>query len=198
MLPCNFNLNVRYNTSSFRSILLPERQYDFVNDEGYYSWPFTSVHHWGEDPAGDWTLVVYFDSDGGYVTANNIELVLYGTSEVPESVQRIPEECDSTCVRGCAAEGENYCDSCRNQRIKKNLRCVDVCPGGESRGPNETDSCSVGGYCIDCSKGLLLSLPFIALIAVFGLVLLIATIAVASVLLSKVCMGKSHRDYVKI
>ena len=189
--------------SVFRSVLLPERRNDFVNDKGYYSWPFTTVHHWGENPAGDWKLIVYFASDTGYVTMGDLELALYGTSQVPDSVRRIPEKCDSSCVRGCAAEGEEFCDSCRYQRIKANLRCVDACPGeGSKRDSNKTydelDSCSMGGYCMDCKQTLHLSLPFIVLIAVSGLVLLIASIAVAFVLLSKVCLSKVHRDYIKI
>lgn len=160
------------------------------------------MHHWGEDPAGDWKLIIYFASDTGFVTVGNVELALYGTNQVPESVTRIPEECDSSCVRGCAAKGEEFCDSCRNQRLKSNLRCVEYCPGQRRKqGFNATDvsdSCSVGGYCMDCSHTLHLSLPFIVLIAVSGLVLLIASVAVAFVILSKVCMSKSHHDYIKL
>ena len=41
------------------------------------------------------------------------------------------EECDSECVRGCAAPGREYCDSCKNQRMLTDLT---FCPGEEARG----------------------------------------------------------------
>lgn len=33
-----------------KSVLLPHRKNDFVNEEGYSDWPFMSVHHWGRIP----------------------------------------------------------------------------------------------------------------------------------------------------
>ena len=30
-----------------KSVLLPNRDYDFINEEGYDNWPFMSVHYWG-------------------------------------------------------------------------------------------------------------------------------------------------------
>lgn len=40
-----------------RSELLPPRPQDF-NTNGFHKWPFLSVQMWGEDPRGDWTLMV--------------------------------------------------------------------------------------------------------------------------------------------
>lgn len=188
---------------SFRSILLPERQRDFVNDEGYYSWPFMSVHHWGENPAGDWQINVYFSSENGHVTMGDLAVVLYGTDQVPESVSRIPEECDSECVRGCAARGGQYCDACKNQRVLSDLRCVQYCPGEQDIGnSNQTaegssDSCSMGGYCLNCKGRLLgLSIPLIALVTVSGMVLLVGSITVSFILWTKFC--RYNNDYISI
>ena len=196
--------------SACRSVLLPERKYDYVNDEGYYSWPFMSVHHWGESPVGDWTVNIQFSSDSGYVTVGDPVVVLYGANEIPESIRRIPDECSSECVRGCADHGEHYCDSCKQRRMASDLRCVSSCPG-ESRtafnstwdssntnGSNsESDSCTMGGYCLDCDRRfLLLSLPIIILIVVSGLVVMLGTLFVAFVLWSK--FFKSRIEYVKI
>ena len=54
-----------------KSILLPYRNYDFVNVEGYDSWPFMSVHYWGENPQGTWTITADIWTSGavnGYLT----------------------------------------------------------------------------------------------------------------------------------
>ena len=64
--------------SGTTSHLLPYRRYDFVNDEGYRSWPFMSVHHWGENPIGRWTLTVSFKSSSGYATVSGVSMTLYG------------------------------------------------------------------------------------------------------------------------
>ena len=189
--------------NDYRSILLPERQKDFVNDEGYSSWPFMSVHHWGEKPAGDWSINIYFSSEAGYVSMGDLAVVLHGTYQVPDSVVRIPEQCHSECVRGCAAQGKEYCDVCRNQRMLSDLRCVQYCPGEESNRDlgnssqlDKPDSCSMGGYCLNCRQRLL-SLPLIILISVSGLVLLVGSIAVSFILWTKVCKN-SNNDYIRI
>ena len=62
------------------STLLPYRNYDYINANGYSSWPFMSVHHWGENPVGRWTLRVYFKSTSGYVSVSGVRMTLYGTT----------------------------------------------------------------------------------------------------------------------
>ena len=64
--------------SGTTSHLLPYRRYDFVNNEGYRSWPFMSVHHWGENPIGRWTLTVSFKSSSGYASVSGVSMTLYG------------------------------------------------------------------------------------------------------------------------
>ena len=179
---------------------MPERQKDFVNDEGYSSWPFMSVQHWGEQPAGDWHINIYFSSQAGYVAMGDLAVVLHGTSQVPEAVGRIPEQCDSDCVRGCAAQGNHYCDACKHQRLLSDLRCVQYCPGeehkqyhGNSSTLDKSDSCSMGGYCLNCHQRILgLSIPLIVLVSVAGLVLLVGSIAVAFVLWTRVCRSNHY------
>ena len=60
-----------------KSTLLPYRDYDFVNAEGYKSWPFMSVHYWGENPGGTWTLRIHFRSSAGNLKVSNVRLTLY-------------------------------------------------------------------------------------------------------------------------
>ncbi len=194
---------------SSRSILLPERENDFVNDDGYNSWPFMSVQHWGENPIGEWTITIQFSSDAGYVAMGNLAVVLYGSDQVPESVKQIPDECSSECVRGCAALGEYFCDSCKIRRMLTNLRCVSSCPGEEfeptqnyllsnESAADVSDSCSMGGYCMDCShRRLLLSVPILVLVALTGLVVLIGGISIAVVLWSKLCRA-DYNEYIRI
>ena len=64
--------------SGTTSHLLPYRRYDFINNEGYSDWPFMSVHHWGENPIGQWTLTVSFKSSSGYASVSNVSMKLYG------------------------------------------------------------------------------------------------------------------------
>ena len=132
-----------YSPAGTRSILLANRKNDFVNEEGYYNWPFVSVFHWGENPQGYWNISVSFDSTGGYVTVQNMVVTIYGTNEKPEAISRIPKQCSSVCARGCAAEGERYCDSCKKYRMPDTLRCVSKCPSG---------LCDVDGYCLECES----------------------------------------------
>lgn len=164
-----------------------------------------SVQHWGEKPAGDWKINIYFSSEAGYVTMGDLAVVLYGSDQVPESVVRIPEECDSECVRGCAAQGRKFCDSCRNQRMLSDLRCVPYCPGDELKQDDRnsslteetSDSCSMGGYCLNCKGRLLqLSIPLIALVTVSGMALLVGSITVMFILWNKFCRYNS--DYISI
>ncbi|XP_064404069.1 neuroendocrine convertase 2-like isoform X2 [Halichondria panicea] len=114
------------------STLLPYRNYDFVNsdDEGYayHLWPFMSVHYWGENPVGTWTMTVTFKSSSGYVSVSDVDLALYGTSSTPQAVANIPMVCDEACARGCYGDGPNACDVCKDFRIVSTLECVTTCP----------------------------------------------------------------------
>lgn len=110
------------------STLLPYRNYDFVNDEGYSNWPFMSVQHWGEDPSGTWTLTVNFKSSDGYIQASDVSMTLHGTPVVPSAVSAIPRSCDQACARNCSGPQPSDCDACRDYRVAATLECVSTCP----------------------------------------------------------------------
>ena len=114
------------------SKLLPYRDFDFVNSQGYKDWPFMTVHNWGENPHGTWTLKIMYKSSLGYVHVDGVELTLYGTSLTPESVRSIPPQCDEACSRGCSGEGPSNCDVCKQLRLESTLECVDKCPPGHT------------------------------------------------------------------
>ena len=112
------------------SLLLPYRSMDFINSEGFISWPFMSVLHWGEDPGGTWKLTISYKSQVGYVNLTSVSVTLYGTETVPETVGQIPSECDPACKSGCAANGPQFCDSCMSFRNATTLECIESCDGG--------------------------------------------------------------------
>ena len=121
-----------------QSLLLPNRLCDICQN-GLENWSFMSVQFWGENPIGVWEVLVTFAS-----TTNEMQIIgdqsfeMYGTRDVPKSVQQIPDNCDPACVRGCAAIGQQYCDSCKNYRNPETLDCLDTC--------NMT---IYNGYCLD-------------------------------------------------
>lgn len=127
------------------STLLPFRRHDFVNLEGYSSWPFMSVHYWGENPFGQWTLTVTFNSLEGSVEVNGVKMDLFGTGEVPEAVSDLPAQCHPQCRRGCSGEGPQNCDDCRNLRVAATLDCVTSCPPGTAVSDDRY------GYCLNAS-----------------------------------------------
>ena len=115
--------------SNTLSTLLPYRTLD-TESEMYLNWPFMSVHFWGEDPSGEWMILVSYRGDTGFVTISDLTMTFYGTVEVPQAVQRMPTDCDAACAGSCADAGADFCDRCVNLRIAETLECVDQCPEG--------------------------------------------------------------------
>uniref|UniRef100_A0A4W6CUI5 Neuroendocrine convertase 1 n=1 Tax=Lates calcarifer TaxID=8187 RepID=A0A4W6CUI5_LATCA len=71
------------------TVLLAERERD-TSSNGFRNWDFMSVHTWGEDPAGTWTLKIT-DTSGRMENEGRIlnwKLILHGTSEKPEHMKK--------------------------------------------------------------------------------------------------------------
>lgn len=114
------------------SILLPYMARDTYYNEGYTNWPFISVHFWGEDQSGSWTLNVIYRGMFGTILIENVTFTFFGTANKPQVIARIPNNCDIACARGCAAAGPQYCDSC-NEDFDRNpttLVCMKKCSEG--------------------------------------------------------------------
>ena len=149
------------------SILLPYRYNDMVptqsiftptlsalfgsrvfhnNGEGYIDWPFMSVHYWGEDPRGEWTLTFRYRGDYHYLAAfEDLSVTLYGTDEIPEAV-RNSSECHRLCEGGCARSGSSeFCHSCIEGTLRnaETLECINECPSGFEE---------LNGYCYNSSN----------------------------------------------
>ena len=84
--------------SGTKSVLLPYRNYDFINEYGYDNWPFMSVHFWGENPIGTWKLKTTYKSSSGYITLSNIKMTLYGTQQTPAIIANITSSGHSSCA----------------------------------------------------------------------------------------------------
>ena len=112
------------------SVLLGYRNYDRYNNIGYSSWPFMSVHHWGEYPIGQWKLSVSFRATLGFVSATIHSMTLYGTTEIPVAVKSTPNICHPACDRGCSGIRAQDCDVCKDNRFNSTLECVYSCPLG--------------------------------------------------------------------
>ncbi|KAJ8260792.1 hypothetical protein COCON_G00165150 [Conger conger] len=70
--------------SGTSTVLLAERERD-TSSNGFKNWDFMSVHSWGEDPAGTWTLKIT-DLSGRLENEGQIvswKLILHGTGERP-------------------------------------------------------------------------------------------------------------------
>ena len=121
------------------SILLPYRNADGLS-ASFTDWPLMSVHYWGEDPRGQWTLTIRYRGATNVTTLSGLSVTFYGTTETPAAVQRIPAQCDVACRRGCAAAGPEFCDACAHLRNASTLECISECsPGYMER----------SGYCYD-------------------------------------------------
>ncbi|XP_047439598.1 neuroendocrine convertase 1 [Mugil cephalus] len=71
------------------TVLLAERERD-TSSNGFRNWDFMSVHTWGEDPTGTWTLKIT-DTSGRMENEGRIlnwKLILHGTSEKPEHMKK--------------------------------------------------------------------------------------------------------------
>jgi len=60
--------------------------------KGFNNWPFMSVHTWGENPKGLWTLNILDTSpEGSYNgTVQDVKLELHGTFDMPDHVAKAP------------------------------------------------------------------------------------------------------------
>ena len=140
------------------STLLPYRRSD-LHHEGFHKWPLMTVLTWGENPTGNWVFTVK-TKNGAVASLDGLELVFYGTSDVPASVSSIPNECHEQCSGKCAKAGAEFCDACSNLRVASTLECVEKCPVGTFANehmcrecPKFCSECVDDHSCIKCQEG---------------------------------------------
>ena len=144
LLPYRNKDNVPYKSLSMllSAFGKPPDEVEQFAGEGYIDWPFLSVHFWGEDPSGKWTLTFLYRGNHS-ATFEDLNVTFHGTVERPEAVVDY-SECHSACSGGCArGGGSEFCHSCRNLRHAETLECIDECP---------PDFELLNGYCYDPSR----------------------------------------------
>ena len=57
-----------------------------------------SVHFWGENPIGTWTLKITYKSGSGYVRMSGLSMTLHGTATIPTAVNSIPSNDNTPTV----------------------------------------------------------------------------------------------------
>ena len=141
-----------------KSTLLPYRSSD-LHHEGFRKWPLMTVLTWGENPAGNWIFTVS-TKNGAVASLDGLELVFYGTNDVPAAVQLIPEHCHEQCNGKCTRTGAEFCDTCNSVRMASSLECVEKCPTGTFQNihmcrdcQDFCDECADDHICIKCQKG---------------------------------------------
>ncbi|XP_064152444.1 neuroendocrine convertase 1-like [Anguilla rostrata] len=75
--------------SGTSTVLLAERERD-TSSSGFRNWAFMSVHTWGEDPTGTWTLTIT-DVSGRAENEGQVvdwRLILHGTQDRPEHMKK--------------------------------------------------------------------------------------------------------------
>ncbi|KAG1656190.1 Proprotein convertase subtilisin/kexin type 5 [Nymphon striatum] len=125
------------------STLLFPRPAD-VTDNTFNNWPFLSVHFWGENPVGNWTLTI-LNAGVSMVHEPGIfhkwSLTMYGTYDNPmeseyKLITRPPPifsnytgPCDEQCLSGCFGSGSHQCYLCKNYQMESSPRvCIKMCP----------------------------------------------------------------------
>ena len=131
------------------STLLPYRRRDYHSD-GFHEWPFMTVHSWGENPTGNWKLIVKVGSPGTEASLEKLTLVLLGTKETPRSVRNVPESCHPECKGKCAGSGAQFCDTCKTFQLIETFECVPSCPIGTYEDHHMCRPCPP--LCAQCNK----------------------------------------------
>uniref|UniRef100_A0A1B6E0T0 P/Homo B domain-containing protein n=1 Tax=Clastoptera arizonana TaxID=38151 RepID=A0A1B6E0T0_9HEMI len=84
--------------SGTKTRILDSRAPDF-STVGFKGWTLTSLHQWGENPTGTWTLDIKLQDisgiDKGTGTADNFVFTFWGTSDMPNHYQNFPRSYDS-------------------------------------------------------------------------------------------------------
>lgn len=117
------------------SVLLP-RPFD-TQESNFNNWPFLSVHFWGENPSGQWKLIISNEGRHRVLLPGKLKewsLIFYGTEQnpisfIPNGVNR--NRHPGSFVRETSNLIENPCVAAgKYQYLEQSEECLDRCPDG--------------------------------------------------------------------
>ncbi|XP_073744484.1 neuroendocrine convertase 1 isoform X3 [Callorhinus ursinus] len=120
------------------TVLLAERERD-TSPNGFKNWDFMSVHTWGENPIGTWTLRIT-DMSGRMQNEGRIvnwKLILHGTSSQPEHMKQPRVYTSYNTVQNDRRGVEKMVDPGQEQPTQENLKkspLTSKSPSGSSSG----------------------------------------------------------------
>ncbi|XP_004406658.1 PREDICTED: neuroendocrine convertase 1 [Odobenus rosmarus divergens] len=120
------------------TVLLAERERD-TSPNGFKNWDFMSVHTWGENPIGTWTLRIT-DMSGRMQNEGRIvnwKLILHGTSSQPEHMKQPRVYTSYNTVQNDRRGVEKMVDPGQEQPTQENLKkspLTSKSPSGGSSG----------------------------------------------------------------
>ncbi|CAH4022485.1 unnamed protein product [Pieris brassicae] len=151
-----------------RVTLLTPRQHD-LSRAGFNSWPFMSVHMWGESPLGEWLLEV--SNEGRFMAGplSQWELIFYGTETPPQDNDASPESPQFPEIPSWSGTNENNhlppepSEEPKHNSIDDDLALVwhdshairEESPGNGMAGSGcATHAVQAPHKCLECAKGL--------------------------------------------
>ncbi|XP_022130896.2 furin-like protease 1 isoform X2 [Pieris rapae] len=151
-----------------RVTLLTPRQHD-LSRAGFNSWPFMSVHMWGESPLGEWLLEV--SNEGRFMAGplSQWELIFYGTETPPQDNDASPESPQFPDIPSWSGTNENNhlppepSEEPKHNSIDDDLALVwhdshairEEDPGNGMAGSGcATHAVQAPHRCLECAKGL--------------------------------------------
>ncbi|XP_055335787.1 neuroendocrine convertase 1-like [Paramacrobiotus metropolitanus] len=69
-----------------RTLIAPRRDADVAPD-GLNGWSFVSVHNWGENPRGMWTVIMESHANQSIGSLHSLRLIFHGTKQEPASTR---------------------------------------------------------------------------------------------------------------
>nr|KAG5706521.1 hypothetical protein BaRGS_028692 [Batillaria attramentaria] len=132
-----------------RSTILPHRPND-MSSQGFNDWPLLSVHFWGEDPRGEWTLEIEHGASGYTRQLNggvlvSWSLVLHGTKENPVAMHLRNQTQSPTTAAPVQTSASTVNKSTTTSALKPTIpleQCDQECEGAcTGTGPSHCQAC---------------------------------------------------------
>uniref|UniRef100_A0A1B6C415 furin n=1 Tax=Clastoptera arizonana TaxID=38151 RepID=A0A1B6C415_9HEMI len=136
-----------------KTTLLARRPHD-ISKAGFESWPFMSVHTWGESPFGTWELEVH--NEGRYLgQLGDWQIIFYGTESAPQTSSLNPKASfplETTSVNSAKKKppsSTEFNEFSEQHNLSSDIR--------EDLFDNSTHCLKPTKSCLECAEGLFLT-----------------------------------------